>query len=571
MHMPNRTSEEPDPPTPDEINKLRDELRSLSLNETSGLDEDAIEELLSLPPTLFFEAVRNLALAFGPLSTFPALDNPFGAVAPHDTPPSRRPNPVLDDGVSSLEDAVAALDGYNKLLEEKVAKFRVQSSRSLATLKEASESDHDTRAINEMINETRLRKLHHMQEIDSIKKTLDSYDEKYSSGHKEYNTAFWREILLLNSHNPSSDKHNLPALTDTSFWNEYDYMLQNIQRWRDLVGTDSSKAGEATINRAAQLTNGLVYVITRRCETQLATVFYENLISSLRQPGEKKIEHDDAADIIKDIDELWEEVVPVADMSVSAQFLRPIFTLYNDWESSKNSRIDTMTTYATGVMRFMNDRLDVVAKRAQALVHHQQALHKVASLRRHDEISSATATQTSHILSHKPPPVSEKAPQQEDLQAYMQLYGVVPTHADDPSSKPTPSLLDEYVQNRAHKGDVLLHDLHRIFEKGAKSSLTDRELGGELLLESLLADSAAHPTKPGSVYKDTQLEGSIEMLQDQAEQVKTIFNDLKMDGPASAPEYVAQAYRQITDQLKGKGSPKTDCPKLEEFLQKWGH
>ncbi|KAK5636649.1 hypothetical protein RRF57_012361 [Xylaria bambusicola] len=563
-------SEEREPPTHDEISKLRDELRSLSLNGTSGLDETAIEEIISLPPTLFFEAVRHLTLAFGPLSTFPALDSRFGAVSPRDTPPSKRPNPVLDDSASSLEDAVAALDSYNKLLEEKVAKFRVQSTRSLAILKEASESDDDTRAINEMINETRLRKLHHMQEIDSIKKTLDSYDEKYSSGDKEYSTTFWYKILLLNSHQPSSDKHNLPPLTDTSFWNEYDYMLQNIQRWRDLVGTDSSKAGEATINRAVQLMNGLVYVITRRCETQLATVFYENLVDSMRQPGHKVTAHDEAVDIIKDIDELWEEVIPVADMSVSAQFLRPIFTLYNEWESSKKSRIDIMTSYAAGVMTFMNDRLNVVAERAQALVHHHQALREVASLRQREEISGPAPTQTSHKLAYKPPPVSKTAVE-EDLQTYMQLYGVVPGHTDNPFSKPTPSLLDEYVQNRTHKGDVLLQDLHKIFEKGAKSSLTDRELSGELLLESLLADSAAHPTKPGSVYKDTQLEGSIEILRDQVEQVKTIFKDLKMDGPASAPEYVVQTYRQITDQLKGKGRPRTDCPKLEEFLQKWDH
>lgn len=87
------------------------------------------------------------------------------AVTSRDTPPSRRSNPVVHNGASSLDDALAALDSYNKLLEEKIAKFGIQSTRSLANLKETSESDHDVRAINEMITETRSRRLHHLHEV----------------------------------------------------------------------------------------------------------------------------------------------------------------------------------------------------------------------------------------------------------------------------------------------------------------------------------------------------------------------------------------------------------------------
>ncbi|KAJ3564738.1 hypothetical protein NPX13_g7741 [Xylaria arbuscula] len=546
-----RVTGERKPPSLEEIDRLRDELRSLSLKGVSDLDEDTIEEILALPPTLFLEALQHLRVSFGPLSALPSPQHSNGAVTSGDPQPSRRPNPVLDDGASSLDDALVALDGYNRLLEEKIAKFNVQSTRSFTTSKETPESDHDIRAINEMINEIRLRKLHHMQEIEAIEQTLDSYDKIHSPAKEEYTTAFWREILFLNSHESFSDKHNVPPSTDASVWNEYDYVLQHIQRWGDLVDIDSSNVGEATINRAAQLVNGLVYVITRRCQAQLATVFHENLTHSTSHSGHQKAAFGEAADIIRDIDELWEEVAPVADMSISAQFLRPIFTLYNDWESSKNSRTDIVTTYASGVLKFMNDRLSVVAERAKALVHHQRALHDVALLRQRAEISGAALEYAPQTKAQKLPLVSKNATAAEDIRAIMQLYGVVPVHADDPYSIPTPSMLDESSK------------------KGAKSTLTDRELGGELLLESLLADSAAHPMKAGSVYKDTQLEGSIEMLRDQIEQIENMFNDMHIGVPESAPDYVARAYRQISNQLKGKGSLKTDCSKLEEFTQKW--
>ena len=217
----------------------------------------------------------------------------------------------------------------------------------------------------------------------------------------------------------------------------------------------------------------------------------------------------------------------------------------------------------------MNDRLSVVAERAQTLVHHQQALHDVALLRQREEVSSTAPEHMPQTQAQKAPPVSRKTTAVEDIRNFMQLYGVVPLQADDPYSIPTPAAVSEHVQNRTLKGETLLQDLHKVFEKGAKSSLTDRELGGELLFESLLADSAAHPTKPGSVYNDTQLEGSIELLRHQVEQIENMFKDLKMDGPESAPDYVARAYRQISDQLKGKGDLKTGSPKLEEFLRKW--
>ncbi|KAI0905931.1 hypothetical protein F4823DRAFT_609151 [Ustulina deusta] len=574
--MSDHATEELKLPTPEQINKLRDELRSLKFEGTNGLDEDTIEDVLLLPPTLFFEAVHNLTLAFGPLSTFPDLEYPG------------RPNAVVDDGASFLEDALAALTSYNQLLEEKVAKFSVQSVRSLATLRESSDSSHEITAILDSANATKLRKVRHTQQIDSMKKKFDSYDESCFLRLEEYNTSFWSEALFLNCRESFFDKSHPPLSAETSLWNEYDYVLQHIERWRRLVNSHSSHEGEAIVDHARQLVSGLVYVITRHCQVQLATIFHENLASSMTKPGHQKAVHNEAVDIIREVDWLWEEVIPVAHMSVSAQFLRPIVTLYKDWEYSKKFRMDIVTTYAAGVLKFMNDRLGAVAERTQTLVYHHQALYNLASFRQLKENSCSgdmVPGHMPHTLAHKLRPGPEQTTAAEHVRNYMQLYGVVPIHVDGPFPKPTPSLLDEHVQNRAHKGDTLLRDLHQLLEEAAKSSLTERELGGELLLESLLADSAARPANPGSVYKDTQLEGSIEMLRDQSEQIAEIFKGLKLEGPASAPDYVAHAYRQTANRLaanagegrfKGGENPQTDCPnsircpKFEEFVRKWG-
>ncbi|KAI1310857.1 hypothetical protein F5Y03DRAFT_344178 [Xylaria venustula] len=565
------------PPTPEQVNRLREELRCLKDENPNDLDDDTIEEILLLPPTLFFEAVRHLTVAFGPLSTFPVSELPTAAIAPHDHPPCRPPNPVTHDGTSFLEDTLDALTNYNELLEEKVSKFSIQSARSLAALRESSDADRDVAAILERVNETKQLNEQHRREIDSIKKSFETHDKNRSMKLEDYNPAFWGEVLFLRSHEFIDSSKPAPS-TGTSLWNEYDYILQHTQRWRDFIDFSSSHEGEATIDNARQLVNALVYTITRHCQMQLETVFQENIGSGMERRDRKRAVHDEAIDIVKEIDWLWEEVIPVAHMSVSAQFLRPITKLYKDWESSKQHRMAIVTTYASRVLRFMNDRLSIIAERTKLLVYHHQALYNLASLRL-EEISgseSIAPKRKPHILANKPRLRSEYTTAAEHTRTFMQLYGAVPIHADDPSPKPTPSLLDEYVENRAQKGDTLLQDLHKLFEAASKADLADRELGGELLLESLLADSAARPGQPGSVYKDTEMEGSIDVLRDQTNQIRELFNDLKFEGPAHPVDYVAHAYRQSATKAnegrrKGDQNSSVRGPKFEEFLRKWGH
>lgn len=308
--------------------------------------------------------------------------------------------------------------------------------------------------------------------------------------------------------------------------------------------------------------------------------------------------HDEAADLVKEIDWLWEEVIPVAHMSVTAQYLRPVLKTFENWERSKLFRDAVVTTYVrnlptvfsictnkektSGVLKFMNDRLNAVAERTQILVYHYQALNKVGQVRQSNQASDSTEKipgRVPHNRAQDAQTQCKRTTTSENLRDFMQIYGAIPIHTNDSLSNPTASLLEEYVQTRARKGDALLEDLHKLFEATTKSGLTDRELGGELLLDSLLADSATSPAQPASVYKDTQLEGSIAMLQGQVEQVQEMFKSLKLEGPASAPDYVSHSYQQTVDRLaanvgerclRGENSNCVRCVKFEEFVRKWG-
>lgn len=465
------------------------------------------------------------------------------------------------------------------------------------------------------------------EQIASLRNSIDSHEKKRFQKLEEYSKDFQKEVLSLNCFDTffTQTSKLVPETASSSkdVWDEYDYVLQHIERWRGLVTVDLPES-EATINHARRhvnqlschssasrsplltLRHRLVYLITHNCHVQLATVFHESLADNIGVTDHQKVVQDEAADIIKEIDWLWEEVIPVAHMSVSAQFLRPALQQFKKWEDSKYFREAVVSTYvrvlvyaafniyanqkkASGVLKFMNDRLSAVAERTQVLVYHHQALHNVARVRQLEEASNPadmTSGRIPQTLAQSTQLKRESTAVSENLRVFMQIYGGVSIDTNDPFPNPTPSRLEVHVKSRAHKGDILLQDLHKLFETATKSGLTDRELGGELLLDSLLADSAASPNQLGSVYKDAQLEGSIAMLREQASQIQEIFKDLKLEGPTSAPDYVAHAYRQIDGRLAAKAgdgcfrggeNPKPTCNacirclKFEDFVRKWGH
>lgn len=80
---------------------------------------------------------------------------------------------------------------------------------------------------------------------------------------------------------------------------------------------------------------------------QLATVFQESLAVNAGKSDHQKAAHEEAADIIKEIEWLWEEVIPVAHMSVSAQFLRPVLAHFKNWKDAKEYRVAVVTTYVS--------------------------------------------------------------------------------------------------------------------------------------------------------------------------------------------------------------------------------
>ncbi|KAI1813913.1 hypothetical protein GGS20DRAFT_446022 [Poronia punctata] len=572
----------------EELHKLRCELLDNMRGREDDLGEEIIDYILMQPPQKLNIFLRALVINFGPLSLYSMEYDKQGKDL-HGQASKAGGDPIIDDSGISLDVATDVLEGYNRLLEEKTRQFDIQVARSLACLQETMPFDTDSSSIHKSSIEKEKAQRHAM-EIALLRAEFGSSDANQALKLKENEKLFDTETLLLRTHADYFERNiQLPSADgkQDELWRDYDYMLSHVDRWAELVLGSSKQVDAGLIDNARELVDRFVSAITTHCHTQLATVHYENTVTNTApRSGHHDAVRDEAAAISKEIDWLLEEVVPVAHMCVSAQFLGPIVNKYKNWRDTKELREAAVTSYISGVMRFLNERLSVVAERTQILVYHHQALHKAGYVRLlkeakpQDLVPKSAIPTLAHVGNAK-----DFGTAAENIRQFIDLYATVPINVSDPYPTPTPSLLEEYVQSRAEKGDVVLKDLHKLFEAATKAGLSDRELGGDLLLESLLADSEPYPVQPGSAYKDTQLENSIAVLRGQANQVKEIFKNLKLTGPANAPDFVAHAYRQTAERLAARigedcfqrghnRKPRCEtcirCLKFEEFLRKWG-
>lgn len=97
------------------------------------------------------------------------------------------------------------------------------------------------------------------KQITTLRDLLDSHDKNGPRRLNEYGQSFWNKAFSLNRYDTSSDSGYLlvqKTAPPKGLWDEYDYVLQQSERWRRLVNVDSRES-EAVIDRARQHVNQL--------------------------------------------------------------------------------------------------------------------------------------------------------------------------------------------------------------------------------------------------------------------------------------------------------------------------
>ncbi|KAI1659441.1 hypothetical protein F4813DRAFT_352997 [Daldinia decipiens] len=478
--------------------------------------------------------------------------------------------------------ALHDINQYNNVLEKLLVKYKDYVRRSIVNLQQPPETNDEVSMVKQKIFALSHRK-------DLLKSKIHNLENKIS-----HHTDQLEEIGQIKSTLLETDDNErlkpvaLKQVFETTIVS-YDHILGRLNALYCELGDDVID-DDAILRTARRHANQIVLSLATKCRASLDTVFLETSATPNKRvsfaPDNAQAINDERDDVYAEIKSLWDEMVPLAHMVVEKEFLKPILEKVETCSERQTIRDATVSRYTSAILGFMNERLRLLADRIKMLAYHHQSL-----LSTFTHMNNTPDLDVTKRLAKNPPSDQKKGSSKvkdhtllESIRRQMELYGPVPIDVDK-ANPLTPHMqirkLDHYVTSRQKKGNDLSKDIHQFFEKAAKAELTDAELGSQLLLDSIIADSAAASSQMGGhVYEDQQVEDSVTTLKSQAGEIQTVFRQLREDGAdpsISAPDFIAYAHSQAAKQFSYKGGEgislakgQEQCPKLAALIHDWG-
>ncbi|CAJ2505872.1 Uu.00g000020.m01.CDS01 [Anthostomella pinea] len=401
-------------------------------------------------------------------------------------------------------------------------------------------------------------------------------------------------VILKNNQAFQTAQYKVADQNPDATFSFHDHIIAKMKDLHHELDYDDDEKNSVA-NDARTFASQIIMTLTEQAKSLLDIMSIE-ASQSYDNNRDHKSEYSEAIlqehrEIWGEVTSLWDEVIPVAHMAVESQFLNPLLRRLSMAIESQDVRNATITAYTSGVLRYMNSRLMSLAKRLQVLAYHHAGLQNTyfyTNAQNKNHPTWSIRHTNSHILNIPTESGKKKGTLTELMEHYMKVYASIPvdvTASDELLGATRHSALENYIRQRARHGDKLFEDLHHLFETAVKAALVDSELGGELLYNALTSDSEVGLALHGGVHKDMQLEGSVAVLKKHIEQTRQVFETLRLDGPAAAPEFVVYAYKKASDVLaykNGKGCFKhgsenqvtcptcTQCQHFTALVRKWG-
>ena len=324
--------------------------------------------------------------------------------------------------------------------------------------------------------------------------------------------------------------------------------------------------------------HSLVKVTTESIRVKLDTVYLEALTASERSGSVGNTTAQDLEALQEEVESLYSEILPVAQMSVERQHLEPALASINAQSGQSRDRTATamsyvsIFTFSSGIEQIVADRLKV----HQVLDH---LLDKIGALASYTEtyksheavtltaiqiaedtlaspVPAPTIARSSAAIPPSaiaPSPIRPRAKpsdpsQQTSLEQLLHSLALPPSTFSTSSTEPSASpsnirTASAVLAAQRQKTNQMMHTTQDSFQASARANIHDARQAVQLLRDSLLAESPFGEVK----LVDAEIEKSTLVLEQEVEGVRR------------------QLDRLGTELDKGKKSAKRD-----ELLRRWG-
>ncbi|KAJ4392390.1 hypothetical protein N0V85_007096 [Neurospora sp. IMI 360204] len=359
-------------------------------------------------------------------------------------------------------------------------------------------------------------------------------------------------------------KADVETLVDGMFHSD-DHVLSSLQKLGDQLsrscsGEDANKAEEDMISSLRDVCARMIKFHVEGIRTRLDRIYLETLHAAIESGAGgdgSTVTVEDVAAVQRELEELYTEILPVGQMSIEHQFLRPAL----DDLAAKNGRSLEQSTqaahYIDQCLDYLLDRITTIRACLQEYLSHQQAVAEFAQLTRpelntngllpKDSTDATSRPSASHHRRHSSFPRQLPADSlSPEIKSILQTLGI-PIPSADPALQShlsaLQSALDSTLTDRQQKRDELFSTAQSTFEDTVTKHIGDAKAALAMLRDSVLAESPWGAVR----LVDEELEESVEVIRQELGKIEEWKGDV--DGAVKA----------------ASGSEKK-----EAFLKRWG-
>ncbi|KAK2066711.1 hypothetical protein P8C59_000502 [Phyllachora maydis] len=295
----------------------------------------------------------------------------------------------------------------------------------------------------------------------------------------------------------------------------------------------------------------LIKYTVEAIRTKLDRVYMESLEASIRSGVVGSAPAEELSALEEELESLYAEILPVAQMSAEQQFLEPALTAVDARDGSSMARSERALEYVRGCLDHLVDRMAQFSARASQFRAHQTAASLLAGTARLELAAkvdgpsplrrgkhAGTTVWTAAAASSSSPvrrransgarrPSLRGGDDDDDddspLDELLRSLGLIlpqPADPDAPASSALKLQQDFLASTLAHrraKADDVARNVHESLEGAAMTQLADARRATQLLLDSVLAESPFAEVN----LADPEIEASITFLAQECEEVQT--------------------------------------------------
>lgn len=316
-----------------------------------------------------------------------------------------------------------------------------------------------------------------------------------------------------------------------------DKLLSSLQKlgW-ELDQRDPEE--QKTVDKLREILMRYIKTTVETLRTRLDRVYLEAVLATDRAGESKSASADEVKALEEELESLYSEILPVAQMSAEQEHLEPALQSTDSQSGQSLRRSAAAVTYINETLDYLLDRIDLLGGRVETLNSHQNAAAAILATAKNEASTPISPVRKPVKQALPASPIRKPAPirmrsntdisgrgnrrrssgiqDEPAMEALLRNIALSLPPPEDATTGEQAADLAQVIAERSEKANDVARNAQETFEANTVSKLQDARLAIQLLRDSILAESPFEEVR----LVDPEIEGSIHVLGQEVEKVK---------------------------------------------------